>query len=135
MMAISMMEAYTIELLKAHPYTFEQIKYYIDNEELQILTKDYEIDGEMLATLLKEHATEMEQAFAGNYQVKFMTINGLKNLLRMRFDITEAQYELLEAGNGLQHLEVNSATEQQIRTMLSSNWKVERNGETLTLFV
>ena len=135
MMAISMMEAYTIELLKAHPYTFEQIKYYIDNEELQILTKDYEIDGEMLATLLKEHATEMEQAFAGNYQVKFMTINGLKNLLRMRFDITEAQYELLEAGNGLQHLEVNSATEQQIRAMLSSNWKVERNGDTLMLFV
>lgn len=134
-MAISMMEAYTIELLKNHPYTFEQIKYFIENDELHLLTNSYDIDTDSLRILLKENAQEMEQAFAGNYEVKFVTLNGLKNLLRMRFQISDDQYELLAEGNGLHFLQVDSITEQQIRGMLSSNWKVERSGEQITLYV
>src|SRR5690606_23038127 len=134
-MAISMMEAYMIELLKTHPYTFEQVKHYIENDELHLLTDTYDINPESLKILLNENAEEMEQAFAGNYEVKFVTINGLKNLLRMRFQITDDQYELLPEGNGLQSLQIDPITEQQIRGMLSSNWKVERNGKQITLFV
>lgn len=134
-MAISMMEAYMIELLKNHPYTFEQVKHYIENGELHILTDTYNIDVASLKVLLNEHEKEMEQAFAGDYQVKFVTINGLKNLLRMRFQISEDRYELLPEGNGLQDLQVDSITEQLIRGMLSSNWKVERNGEYIIIFV
>ncbi|MEK5080438.1 hypothetical protein MKX73_16065 [Solibacillus sp. FSL W7-1436] len=134
-MAISMMEAYMIELLKTHPYTFEQVKHYIENDELHLLTDTDDINPESLKILLNENAEEMEQAFAGNYEVKFVTINGLKNLLRMRFQITDDQYELLPEGNGLQSLQIDPITEQQIRGMLSSNWKVERNGKQITLFV
>lgn len=134
-MAISMMEAYTIELLKTHPYTFEQVKHYIENDEMYLLTDTYDIDPDSLKILLNEKAEEMERAFAGNYKVKFVTINGLKNLLRMRFQISDDQYELLPEGNGLQSLKVDPITEQLIRGMLSSNWKVERNGELITLFV
>ncbi|BAK16558.1 hypothetical protein SSIL_2135 [Solibacillus silvestris StLB046] len=134
-MAISMMEAYTIELLKNHPYTFEQIKHFIENDELHLLKNSYDIDTDSLRILLKENAKEMEQAFAGNYEVKFVTMNGLKNLLRMRFQISDDQYELLAEGNGLHFLQVDSITEQQIRGMLSSNWKVERSGEQITLYV
>ncbi|WP_339176460.1 hypothetical protein MKY51_08370 [Solibacillus sp. FSL R5-0691] len=134
-MAISMMEAYTIELLKTHPYTFEQIKQYIENDELHRLKETYDIDTESLKTLWNEQAEEMEQAFAGNYKVKFVTINGLRNLLRMRFQISDDQYELLPEGNGLQSLHVDPIIEQQIRAMLSSNWKVDRSGEQITLFV
>lgn len=134
-MAISMMEAYMIELLKNHPYTFEQVKHYIENDELHILTDTYNIDAASLKVLLNENKQEMEQAFAGDYQVKFVTINGLKNLLRMRFQINEDRYELLPEGNGLKDLQVDSITEQLIRGMLSSNWKVERNGEYIIIFV
>jgi len=134
-MAISMMEAYTIELLKTHPHTFEQIKHLIENDELHRLTDKYDIDTDRLKTLFDDNALEMEQAFAGNYKVKFVTINGLKNLLRMRFQISDDQYELLPEGNGLQSLQIDPITEQQIRGMLSSNWKVERNKELLTLYV
>ncbi|MER2119147.1 MAG: hypothetical protein ABS935_02710 [Solibacillus sp.] len=134
-MAISMMEAYTIELLKTHPYTFKQVKHYIENDELYLLTETFNIDTDSLKILLNENAEEMEQAFEGNYEVKFVTINGLKNLLRMRFQISDDQYELLPEGNGLQSLQVDLITEQQIRRMLSSNWKVERDGELITLFV
>lgn len=134
-MAISMMEAYTIELLKTHPYTFEQIKQYIENDELNRLKETYDIDTESLKILWNEQAEEMVQAFAGNYKVKFVTINGLRNLLRMRFQISDDQYELLHEGNGLQSLHVDAIIEQQIRAMLSSNWKVERSGEQITLFV
>lgn len=134
-MAISMMDAYTIELLKTHPYTFKQVKHYIENDELYLLTDTYDIDTDSLKILLNENAEEMEQAFKGNYEVKFVTINGLKNLLRMRFQISDDQYELLPEGNGLQSLQVDPITEQQICGMLSSNWKVERSGELITLFV
>ncbi|MGN7479253.1 hypothetical protein ACTHOQ_15525 [Solibacillus silvestris] len=134
-MAISMMEAYTIEVLKAHPYTFEQVKHHLENDNLQFFKKDYNMDFDLLKTLIKENPQQFKRAFEGDYEVKFVTINGLKNLLRMRFGITEAQYELLETGNGLRKLRVSPGTEQQIRKMLSSNWKVERNDETITLFV
>lgn len=134
-LAISMMEAYTIEVLKAHPYTYEQVRQYLENNQVNILTNDYNMDFEPIMTLLKEDSNLLQQAFEGNYKVKFMTINGLKNLLRMRFQITEDQYELLEAGNGMAQLNVSADTEQEIRNMLSSNWKVKRNGETITLFV
>ena len=134
-MAISMMDAYTIELLRNHPYTFDEIKHYIENDELHLVTDSYDVDTDSLKTLLSENAKAMEKAFAGEYQVKFMTINGLKNLLRMRFKISGDQYELLPEGNGLQSLLVDSITEQQIRGMLSSNWKVERHGKHITLFV
>ena len=134
-LAISMMEAYTIEVLKAHPYTYEQVRQYIENDQVHILKDDYNMDFEPIMTLLNEDTNLLQQAFEGNYKVKFMTINGLKNLLRLRFQITEDQYELLEAGNGLAQLSVSAHTELEIRSMLSSNWKVERNGETITLFV
>lgn len=134
-MAISMMDAYTIELLKTHPYTFEQIKHFIENNKLHLLTDSYEIDTESLKSLFYEQAIEMEQAFAGSYEVKFVTLNGLKNLLRMRFQISDDQYKPLPEGNGLQSLRADSFTEQQIRGMLSSNWKIERHGELITLFV
>lgn len=133
-MPISMMEAYGIELLKANGISFEQV-----NEEFKQNKSSFNIDENFDFTVLKSlYDTDFntfKQAYTDVYTVKFMTINGLRNILRMRFNIPIEQYETLATGNGLRNVPASESIEQQIRTIISSNWNVERNGQTLTLFV
>ena len=91
-MALSMMEACILEVLKAHPYTYEEVKERFDKNNLQDFTKDYDFDFEPLLALYKANPQQFEQAYTRNYQVKFMTMGGLRNILRMRFSITDDQY-------------------------------------------
>jgi hypothetical protein len=55
--------------------------------------------------------------------VKFITINGLRNLLKLKFDITEEMYELTE--QGIAKLIAGEDTLSGIKQMLSPNWKVQ----------
>lgn len=133
-MAISMMEAYGIELLKSNDIPFEQVKQqFAENNTNFTIEEDF--DFNVLKTLFDEDQQAFKLTYDGNYSVKFLTINGLRNILRMRFGIPTEAYETLEAGNGLQGVPATAEIEQQLRTFVSSNWKVERHGNTLTLYV
>ena len=134
MMAISMMEAFGIELLKSNGITFEQVQQQFA-ENKSDFTIEENFDFNVLKMLFEEDQQAFKQAYDGNYSVKFLTINGLRNILRMRFGIPVEAYATLEAGNGLQGVPASAEVEQQLRAFVSSNWKVERHGETLTLYV
>lgn len=133
-MAISMMEAYGIELLKSNGIPYEQVSQQFSENKLDLLIEE-NFDFAVLKTLFDTDGKAFEQAYTGNYTVKFLTINGLRNLLRMRFGIQVDVYETLEAGNGLSGVPATAETEQQLRLLVSSNWKVDRHGNTLTLYV
>lgn len=133
-MAISMMEAYGIELLKAHALSFEQVSEQLKENEITFPI-DESFDFSVLKSLYDTDFDTFKQAYMDSYSIKFLTINGLRNILRMRFHIPVEQYDTLEEGNGLRNVPASEDIEQQIRTIVSSNWKVERNGQTLTLFV
>ena len=133
-MAISMMEAYGIELLKANGITYEQVAQQFSKNNTALPIEE-SFDFAVLKTLFDADQQAFEQAYTGNYSVKFLTINGLRNILRMRFGIQVDAYETLEAGNGLSGVPATAETEQQLRKFVSSNWKVERHDHMLTLYV
>lgn len=69
--------------------------------------------------------SELETVFRDGYQVKFLTINGAKNLLRLKFD-QEADLDYSETEQGLTGI---SLTEEQAETfvrMLSDNCYLEQ---------
>ncbi|MER1958401.1 MAG: hypothetical protein ABS942_13555 [Solibacillus sp.] len=133
-MGISMVEAYGIELLKSNGISYEQVSQQFSENKIDLQIEE-NFDFAVLKTLFDTDGKAFEQAYAGNYTVKFLTINGLRNLLRMRFGIQVDVYETLEAGNGLSGVPATAETEQQLRLLVSSNWKVDRHGNTLTLYV
>ena len=133
-MGISMMEAYGIELLKSNGISYEQVSQQFSENKIDLQIEE-NFDFAVLKTLFDTDGKAFEQAYTGNYTVKFLTINGLRNLLRMRFGIQVDVYETLEAGNGLSGVPATAETEQQLRLLVSSNWKVDRHGNTLTLYV
>lgn len=130
-MAISLMEAYLIESLRPN-YSYEQVAAQLENKDLSLF-EEMQSDFSLLQQLYDTDKALFREAYTTSYQVKFLTINGLKNILRMRFGIDESQYELQEFG--AYHVPANVETEKEIAALVSSNWKIERNGDTIHIFV
>ena len=134
-MAISMIEAYGMELLRANAIEWVTVKQQFEQKQWIFHSIKQNFDFSALQHLFEENPSQFERAFQGDYKVKFLTINGLRNILRLRFGIAENGYTLLEQGNGLANIEASEEMERQIRAILSKNWKVERNGMTIMLYV
>lgn len=130
-----MMEAYGIELLRANAIEWATEKQQFEQKQWAFHNIEQNFDFSALQNLFEENQSQFERAFQGNYKVKFLTINGLRNILRLRFGIAENGYTMFEQGNGLSNIEASEEMERQIRAILSKNWKVERSGMTITLYV
>jgi hypothetical protein len=125
-MYISMMEAYYVESLKKQGLTnndiVSQLTTVVENEEVDALKALYERD---------QH--QLEKAFNGQYKISFVTLNGLRNLLMLKFDIPLDSYRT--EANGIYHLPISLEVEEQIRSFISINWTVKREGELVSFYV
>lgn len=119
---ISLMDAYLIETLRNNGVTNEEIisKVKAGNVETwQELHKQFDF-GELLK-LANNDIEQFQVILEQGYQVKFITFNGLKNLLRMRFGKEQDKdYELKEKGISNLVLEYEQLV--QVKQMLSGNW-------------
>lgn len=129
-MDISLMEAYIIETLKENGISLEETERRIAEDQLAEWQEQYKMDFTLLKKLEPQ---QLHDAFSGKYRIKFVTINGLKNLLRMRFDIQANHFKEVE--NGLLNLSINKTIEEQIRGLLSSNWTITRAGDEISILV
>lgn len=129
-MAISLMEAYIIETLKAHPYTYEEVAGFLQEGNLDVFAQDYKYDFTLLHNLYMTDEAAFKTAYTERYTVKYVTINGLVGLLRMRFGIEEG---ITKQETSVTGIEVSPEVEEEIRFMLSSNWNVTREGATITI--
>ncbi len=129
-MDISLMEAYIIETLKGYGISADEVEKRIAEQTLGEWQEQFKYDFSLLE---KMDPDTLRTAFAGDYRIKFVTINGLKNLLRMRFDIQDIHYREVE--NGLVNLSIDETIEMKIRSMLSSNWTVTRTGDDISILV
>ncbi len=124
-MNISMMEAYSIESLKKDGYTHDTLIHAFDseeNEQVQLLKKLYEKDRTLL-----------QQVFNGYYKISFVTINGLKNLIHMRFGIDPETYRI--EANGLFDIQMDENIEKEIAAFISSNWTLKREEDRVSIYV
>lgn len=129
---ISLMDAYLIETVRSNG---------ISNDELiqKTLNKDQNAWKEILPKLNFERLVEIaedEEIFKSiiedGYKIKFVTMNGLKNLLKLKFQIDESKYHQIE--NGLLDLDINEDQLAGIKQFLSDNWQIheiERNQSTV----
>lgn len=130
-MAISLMEAYIIEALKAHPYSYDEVAAYLQAGNTDVFKRDYPFDFELIQNLFDKDEHTFHEAFTKRYQVKYVTMNGLKSLLRLKFGLVETDYT--ELANGVTELVADENTEQEVRYMVSSNWTITRHGAHISI--
>ncbi|AKG73042.1 hypothetical protein [Salinicoccus halodurans] len=131
MKRITLMEAYAIETLRSNAYKNEEIIEKVRNNEIEdFKAVDDHMDYDGLFELEAED-------FLGNilekgYQVKFLTINGLTNLIRMKYG-KEADSDYRLSGFVVSELQLEAEERRDLETMLSSNWKFSESENGITI--
>ncbi|WP_017547698.1 hypothetical protein [Salinicoccus carnicancri] len=122
---ITLMQAYAIETLRSTGYTNETILEKVRNDEMaDFKSADSSMDYSGLCELESEN-------FLGNileegYQVKFLTINGLTNLIRMKYGKKEDEDYRLE-GFKVSGLELDDKEADELGNLLSTNWEIDKS--------
>lgn len=119
---ISLMDAYLIETLRNNDFSNEEIVSKVKTGNVESLQKFHkQFDFNELLKLANEDFDQFEDILDQGYQVKFVTFNGLKNLLSMRFGkVQDKDYELME--KGIKNLSLNQEQLASVKQMLSGNW-------------
>ncbi|MBS4202437.1 hypothetical protein KHA93_22805 [Bacillus sp. FJAT-49732] len=118
---ISLPTAFMLETLRANGVTDEQILKQINKKDVSPWQKiDTTFDFQELVNLATNSEKDFESIITDGYSVKFMTINGLKNLLRLKFNkIQDQDYQQTE--KGITDLILTEQELATIKQMLSKN--------------
>src|SRR5699024_2430405 len=122
---ISLMEAYLIETLRNHGVSNEEMVAKLRTGNVESWNNFHErFDFNELLPLATKDIDQFKEILDQGYQVKFVTFNGLKNLLHMRFGKEQDKdYELLE--KGIHKLVLERGQLETVKQMLSGNWVLE----------
>ena len=122
---ISLMEAYLIETLRNHGVSNDEIVSKLKTGHVEAWQEFHErFDFKELLPLATKDIDQFKEMLDQGYQVKFVTFNGLKNLLRMCFGKEQDKdYELLE--KGIHNLILERGQLETVKQMLSGNWVLE----------
>ncbi len=124
-----------IETLRSNGISDKEILTQIEQgkiESWQELNSNF--DFQELINFAEKDMEGFKKALSQGYRVKFITFNGLKNLLRLRFGKEkETDYELTETG--IRNLNLDSEQLVDLKRMLSGNWMVEEQADTNNLVV
>lgn len=124
---ISMMDAYMIEVLRSNGISNEEILDRLERKD----SSDWEnlkpkFDFNELIKLFEQDKNSFRSVLADGYTVKFLTMNGLKNLLKMKFNkIAGQDYEISDTG--IHHLAIESQNFPALQQLLSINWIMEEH--------
>lgn len=120
---ITLQAAYMIENLRKHGVSNKEL-IEINDQSIE-RWNDLKLDFDF--NVLKELAETDQDAYStivrDGYQVKFLTINGLINLIQLKFDKKrDADFTVHE--DGISNLELDENQYSKLRQFLSQNWKV-----------
>lgn len=120
---ITLQAAYMIENLRKHGVSNKELIEINDQsiERWNDLNLDFDFN------VLKELAETDQDAYStivrDGYQVKFLTINGLINLIQLKFD-KKRDVDFTVHEDGISNLELDENQYSKLRQFLSQNWKV-----------
>lgn len=121
--AITLQAAYMIENLRKHGVSNDEL-IKIDNQAIE-RWKDLDIDFDF--NVLKDLAEEDRDVYSSiileGYQVKFLTLNGLINLVQLKFD-KERDIDFTVHDDGISNLSLDESLYPEMNQFLSQNWKV-----------
>src|SRR5690625_3780413 len=84
--AITLMEAYIIENLRKHGVSNEELIHIDDHAIERWETLDDRVDFSILKELAEQTGDAFSSIIHEGYSVKFLTLNGLINLIQLKFD-------------------------------------------------
>ena len=122
---ISLMDAYLIETLRSNGVSNEEILAGIEASNVEVWQELHKhFDFQELVKFANEDMERFQAILSQGYRVKFVTFNGLKNLLRLRFGKEQDKdYELKE--KGISNLVLDQEQLMRVKQMLSENWVIE----------
>ncbi|WP_339228469.1 hypothetical protein NSQ77_01635 [Oceanobacillus sp. FSL K6-2867] len=127
---ISLMDAFIIETLRKNGVSNQEIIQHVERKDVaRFRTYHASFDFNELIQLEERLGTaEFQKVLSEGYSIKFVTYNGLKNLLFLKFDkIEDRDYEL--GDDGFSQLRLDEDQGEQLEKMLSGNWKIEFMGK------
>ena len=131
MESITLMEAYAIETLRGNGISNDKIIENIkanDLEEFKAVKEN--MDFEALVELGKN--ADFESIVNDGYKVKFLTFNGLKNLIKMKFGkFADEDYQVDEFV--ISGLELDENQQKDLENILSANWTLESEAGGVTV--
>ncbi|SES00160.1 hypothetical protein [Psychrobacillus sp. OK032] len=127
---ISMMDAYMIEVLRSNNTSNDDILTLLENKDISSLVNiKPKFDFNELIKLYEQDKSVFKSVLVDGYTVKFLTMNGLKNLLKMKFNkVAEQDYEISDTG--IHHLEIDTQHFPTLQKLLSINWIIEEHSAT-----
>lgn len=122
---ITMMEAYRIEALRSNGISNEEIIEQLESKEVDFGDRvEPDMDFSGIISLYEKSPQTFKGILEDGYTVKFITMNGLQNLLKMKFDIIkDRDYELVE--HGISRLSIDESTFAALKQMLGKNCRIE----------
>lgn len=128
---ISLMDAYMIESLRSNGISNDELITSLEKKDIsdwESINSKY--DFTELIKLYERDNNEFTTVIQDGYTVKFLTMNGLKNLLQMKFNkVAEQDYQVTDTG--IQHLVIDAQSMPALKQLLSANWIVQEHDETL----
>lgn len=130
--AITLMEAYIIENLRKQGVSNEELIAVNDQAIEQWKTVNDNYDYSVLEELSKQNRESFSAVINDGYKVKFLTLNGLVNLVQLKLGKTkEVDFKLHD--DGISELEVSEDQRKVVEQMISANWKAEETEKGLSI--
>lgn len=122
---LSLMEAYMIETLRSNGVSNQDILMQIEKRDVNKWSAfNSKFPFKELIKLNEQDPERFQSILTDGYQVKFITFNGLKNLMKFKFGFEEdLHYQLTD--NGITNLHVTDSQLAEIRQLLSMNWAIK----------
>ncbi|WP_062105476.1 hypothetical protein [Bacillus niameyensis] len=118
---ITLPAAYMIETLRSKGITNEQLLTQINNRDISPWKNVSEhFDFNELIKLADQDQNAFKSIVLQGYSIKFVTIRGLQNLLRLKFDIVEDR-DYLVTDKGISELQIENSQLAVLKQMLSKN--------------
>lgn len=120
--SITLWEAYLLESLRSKGMDNETILTYIEQQDIQALN-EFDKSFDHTDLIMTENLATIKQAIFSDYKVKFITVNGLKNLLNMKFGLQAGKdYEV--DNSRFSNIPFSNDQLKTVETMISPIWKI-----------
>lgn len=130
--SITLSEAYMIENLRKQGISNESLLKVDDASVERWKNLDDRFDFNVLKEMAFKEQEKYKSVIKDGYQVKFLTINGLINLVELKFNKQkEVDFKVLE--DGISELVLDKAMIPLLKEFLSVNWKVIETGDYLAV--
>lgn len=127
---ISLMDAYMIETLRSSGISNEEIVMLFEKKDISSLDHiSPKFNFNNLLKLYEHDKDTFKSVLQDGYTVKFLTMNGLKNLLQMKFNkVAEQDYQISDTG--ILNLEIDVQSIPALEQLLSINWVIKEHTDT-----